>query len=80
MHISRGNHARRPQSWSTNQAVIALPSGEAEYYTTVKAGSVGLGAQAIANEIGIQFQNSIELNSDAGAAIRISNRDGSGKV
>ena len=33
------------KSWSTTQSVIALSSGEAEYYSMVKGGSVGLGAE-----------------------------------
>ena len=36
--------------------------------------------QSIAREMGIEFDNPIELNSDASAAIGISNRVGSGKV
>ena len=73
-----GNHMWK--SWSTNQAVIALSSGEAKYYALVKAGSIGLGAQAIAREMGIGFDNPIELNSGVSAVIGISSRVGSGKV
>ena len=73
-----GNHLIK--SWSTNQAVIALSSGESEYYALVKAGSQSLGMQAIASDMGIEFESPIELNSDASAAIGISNRIGSGKV
>ena len=39
-----------------------------------------MGVYAIAAELGITFERSIEINSDAGAAIGISNRVGSGKV
>ena len=76
--IQHGNHLLK--SWSTNQAVIALSSGESEYYALVKAGSQSLGMLAIANDMGIEFETPIELNSDASAAIGISNRIGSGKV
>ena len=31
------------KNWSSTQAIIALSSGEAEYYGVVKASSVGLG-------------------------------------
>ena len=31
------------KSWSTTQNVVALPSGEAEYYAIVNGGSVALG-------------------------------------
>ena len=57
------------ESWSTNQAVIALSSGEAEYYALVKAGRVSLGVQALMQEMGIHLEGAIELNSDANAAI-----------
>ena len=73
-----GTHLSK--SWSTSQAVIALSSGEAEYYALVKAGSVGIGVSAIMSEMGIRFDKPIELNSDASAAIGISNRVGSGKI
>ena len=76
--IQHGNHLIK--SWPTNQAVIALSSGEPEYYALVKAGSQSLGARAIASDMGIEFEMPIEFNSDASAAIGISNRIGSGKV
>ena len=38
---------RAIKTWSTIQAVIALSSGESEYYGLVKAGSVGLGVWGI---------------------------------
>ena len=68
------------KSWSTNQAVIALSSGEAEYYSLVKAGSVSLGIKALLSELGIEYDRPIDINSDASAAIGISNRVGSGKI
>ena len=67
------------KSWSTNQAVLALSSGEAEQYALIKAAGVSIGIQAIASELGIEL-GAIEVNSDASAAIGISNRIGSGKV
>ena len=73
-----GSHTLK--SWATNQAVIALSSGEAEYYALVKAGSVSLGVKAIYEDLGIVLPGPIEVNSDASAAIGISNRIGSGKV
>ena len=39
--IRLGNHTIK--TWSTNQAVIALSSGEAEYYALVKSASVAIG-------------------------------------
>ena len=50
-----GNHLIK--SWATTQAVLALSSGEAEYYGLVKAGSVILGIKADASELGVQFRH-----------------------
>ena len=41
--IMLGQHMIK--SWSSTQSVIALSSGEAEYYSMVKGGSIGLGVQ-----------------------------------
>ena len=49
--IQLGKHLIK--SWSTNQAVIALSSGEAEYYGLVKGGSMGLGSKAILEDLGV---------------------------
>ena len=54
---------------STNHAVISLSSAEAEYYALVKAGSVGLGLQAIAGEMRILLKGPVEMNSDASASV-----------
>ncbi len=68
------------KSWSTNQSVIALSSGEAEYYGLVKAASVALGAKAISEDLGVRFTGKISIKGDASAAIGIANRVGIGKV
>ena len=73
-----GNHLVK--SWATNQAVLALSSGEAEYYALVKAASVSLGLKALGEDMGLDFSEPIEIKSDATAAIGISNRVGAGKV
>ena len=46
----------------------------------VKAGSVSLGSKALASELGIEFDNPIEISSDVSAAIGMINWAGSGKV
>ena len=66
------------KSWSTTQSVISLSSGEAEYYSMVKGGSVALGIQAMCKELGIQVE--ITLKSDASAAVGIVMRRGLGRV
>ena len=68
------------KSWSTNQSVVALSSGEAEYYGLVKAASIALGVTAIGRDMGMNFTGKIMLNADASAAIGIANRVGIGKV
>ena len=68
------------KSWSTNQAVVALSSGEAEYYGMVKGASQGMGLKAIAVDLGVTFEGPIQINADANAAIGIASRLGLGKV
>ena len=68
------------KSWSTNQSVIALSSGEAEYYGLVKAASVALGVKVISEDLGVRFTGKISIRGDASAAIGIANRVGIGKV
>ena len=71
-----GSHALK--SWSTTQQVIALSSGEAEYYSMVKGGSMGLGIEAIAGDLGMSF--GVNVKTDASAAKGIASRKGLGKV
>ena len=66
------------KSWSTTQSVIALSSGEAEYYGMVKGASVGLGIQSVLRDFEINVM--LTLKSDASAAIAIASRRGLGKV
>ena len=66
------------KSWSSTQSVIALSSGEAEYYGLVKGGSVGLGLQAVLRDFNVEVN--ITVKSDATAAIAIASRRGLGKV
>ena len=68
------------KSRATNQAVIELSSGEAEYYGIVKAASVAIRARSLAADLGVEFQQAIAIMSDASAAIGISNRIGVGKI
>ena len=41
------------KAWSTTQKVVALSSGEAEYYAAVKGASEGLGFLAGCADLGI---------------------------
>ena len=73
-----GSHTIR--KWSKHQSVIALSSGEAEYYGMVKGASVGLGIRALMKDLGWEYHKSIEVKTDASAAIGIASRIGVGKV
>ena len=64
--------------WSVNQQVIALSSGEAEYYDMVKGASNALGLQGMLNDINVTTR--VALSTDSSAAKGIANRRGLGRV
>ena len=66
------------RGWSTTQAVIALSSGEAEYYAALKGASTSLGFQSMLRDLGMEA--SIQLHTDSSAALGIINRAGLGKL
>ena len=66
------------RGWSTNQAVIALSSGEAEYYAALKGASQALGFQSMLRDIGVN--TTVTLFSDSSAARGIIHRTGLGKL
>ena len=74
--IMFGNHAVK--SWSATQQVIALSSGEAEYYSMVRGGSMGSGIRAMARDLGVSI--GVNVKTDASAAKGIASRKGLGKV
>ena len=71
-----GKHCIR--SYSSTQAIIALSSGEAEYYGCVKAASVALGMRAMYADFGHEVK--LVVNTDASTAKAIAMRKGLGKV
>merc|ERR1711954_220960 len=71
-----GNH--NIKTWSSTQQVIALSSGEAEYYGMVKGAGNALGISGVYRDMGIQ--HTIVLYTDSSAAKGISNRRGLGKA
>ncbi len=71
-----GNHLVK--SWASNQNVVALSSGEAEYYAIVKGGTQSIGAQSILRDIGVYV--GVNICTDASAAKGIASRRGLGKV
>ena len=66
------------KAWSKTQATLALSSGEAELAAVVRGATESLGIQAILEDWG--FSISIEIRSDATAAIGIVRRQGLGRV
>ena len=76
--VTLGKHVVK--HWSYTQAILASSSGEAEYYSLVKGGSVSLGVKAILAELGMTKQGPVQLKTDATAAKGIAQRTGLGKV
>ena len=66
------------KTWSSTQAIIALSSGEAEFYGVVKASSVGLGCRAMLKDMGVDV--ALCVHTDAEAAKGIASRTGLGKT
>ena len=66
------------KGWSSNQSVIALSSGEAEYYASLKGASCALGFKAMLTDLGIESK--IILYTDSSAARGIIHRAGLGKL
>ena len=63
---------------STTQTVIALSSGESEFYGLVKSVAIGLGAKAMAKDLGVELAVRVRYDATAGAGI--ANRRGVGRV
>ena len=66
------------RGWSTNQAVIALSSGEAEYDAALKGASQVLGFQSMLKDIGLHTK--VTLFNDSSATRGIIHRAGLGKL
>ena len=66
------------KTWSTTQTVVALSSGEAEYYAAVKGCAEGLGIQAYFQDLGLEV--SVKIHTDSEACKGICNRSGLGKI
>jgi len=75
--LTLGEHSIK--HWSYTQAVLATSSGEAEYYSLVKGGSVSPGVKALLTELGIG-NIALQLKTDASVAKGIAQRRGLGKI
>jgi hypothetical protein len=72
----RGKHTIK--TWSSTQGIIALSSGEAEYYGITKAGVVGLGLRSLCSDF--DLKQDLIIHTDSTAAKGISKRTGTGKI
>ena len=57
------------KSWSSTQDGIALSSGEAEYYGVTKGSGVGLGYQALLEDLGLKLPLRVWTDSTASMGI-----------
>ena len=64
--------------WATTQSTVALSSAEAELTGICKGAAQGLGLQALARDLGLDW--SLSVLTDATAAIGICRRRGLGKI
>ena len=71
-----GTHSIK--TWSKDQSVVALSSGEAELYAANYGGAQALGLKSMMKDLGVTAK--IELLIDAKATMGIINRQGLGKV
>ena len=66
------------KSWGTNQQIVALSSGEAELYASVKGAAQTLGIISMGVDFGEVLTGTVY--SDSSAALGILTRSGLGKV
>ncbi len=65
---------------ASTQAVIALSSGESEFYGGVKTASIGLGMIHLLKDMGVDFEEPLDLKLDASAGIGVAQRRGAGRI
>ena len=68
------------RSSSTTQSVIALSSGESEFYAAVKSTSVLLGMKAMMSDLGVDLKTPIKLHVDSTACLGAAGRRGAGRI
>ena len=66
------------KSWSSTQTTVSLSSGEAEFYGVVKAAGIGLGYQALLEDLG--YKMPVRVWTDSSATMGICTRTGLGKL
>ena len=68
------------RSRSTTQSMIALSSGESEFYAAVKSASVSLGLKAMMNDLGADLKTPIRLYVASTACLGAAGRRGAGRI
>ena len=66
------------KTWASTQNVVALSSGEAEFYAIVKGSSIGLGMRALLEDLGESVK--VRVVTDATTGKSLAGRKGLGKV
>ncbi len=66
------------KTYSSTQDIVALSSGEAEFYRIVRAGSHGLGMVDLRRVLGLKV--SLRINTDSSTAKSIGSRKRVGKA
>ena len=74
--IMRGTHLLH--FWSNTQSIIATSSGESELYALTRCAAQVLGVMSFANDLNMQWQGSVSV--DSSAAIAIAHRRGLQKL
>ena len=70
-----GQHCLR--GWSSTQGLVAISSGEAEYYAMLKGCSVAFRVRSLVGESGLGL--GVEVRTDSSASKRIAQRKGLGE-
>ena len=62
-----GDHVIK--SWATKQSVIALSSGEAEFYAIVKGTSTSMGVQSVLCDLGVDLKVKVFTDATTGKSL-----------
>lgn len=66
------------KTWSKTQSLIALSSGESEFYASLKASAQAQGTLSFMKDFGYEMQG--KVLGDASAALGITHRKGLGRT
>ena len=76
--VSFGAHMVK--STSSTQGVVALSSGESEFYAAVKSARIGLGMTNMLKDMGVEITEPLDERLDATAGIGLASRRGAGRI